>query len=128
MALTKEGREKLDTTPVAVPLKFKRPLPIAELVRKMVIREVSGKAAQRGAESFDEADDFDVNDDPELKSPYELDEDQINNKFVAEVPEAKKIDGSEKITSTKSTGGGSKPPKKKAPAPAPSEEGDPDTD
>lgn len=80
------GHEVLNSKPAAIPLGFKKPLPVTEMVRRMVQREISRKASARGLESFEEADDFTVGDEPELRSPYELDEDQENAKFLPEEP------------------------------------------
>lgn len=84
MKFDDRGREIPDTKPVAVPLNFRKPLPVAEMVRRMVIRELSQKVAAKGQESFEEADDFEVGDEPELRSRYELDETVVDRKFVAE--------------------------------------------
>lgn len=125
-----KGHEILDKTPVAQPLGFKRPLPVADLVRKMVVRELSRAATKSGMESFQEADDFDVDDDPELKSKYELDADQENQKFIPEQPNTdrrKKKDPEpdpEPDPDKKKSAGGGKPPKKPKQAPASAEEPD----
>lgn len=84
--LNERGQEILDSTPTKVPLNFKRPLPVAEMVRRMVQRELSSTASKLGAETFEESDDFVVGDDPEIRSKYELDEDQQNYKYIPEEP------------------------------------------
>lgn len=66
------GRELPDPTPVEMPLNFKRPVPMAELIRRTIRTELSRRAEQAGFESFDESDDFDVDDDVEPVSPYEM--------------------------------------------------------
>lgn len=68
------GNEIPDQTPVEVPLSFKKPLTLAEEVRRMVRNELSQVAENQGAETFEEADDFDVEDDDDLAfmSPYEI--------------------------------------------------------
>jgi len=64
--------EKLDVTPVAIPLRFTRASNLNEVVRQMVrSEELRRLAEQAGAESFDEADDFSVDDDDDPRSPYE---------------------------------------------------------
>lgn len=68
------GREILDPTPVARTVGFERPPSMQELIQRYVRTELSRQAGQAGEETFEEADDFDVDDDPELKSPYEVDE------------------------------------------------------
>lgn len=59
-----------DPTPVEVPL-F-RPLSIHEEMKRFIRSEMSRQAAEAGQESFEEADDFDVGDDDEIVSPYEM--------------------------------------------------------
>lgn len=74
----KNGREIPSNVPVAIPTKFKRPETIAEQVKRMVASQLSIAASQQGHESFEEADDFDVDDDVEIKSKYELDDEMPN--------------------------------------------------
>lgn len=74
--LDDDGSEVLDTTPVAIPVRFSRAETIVEQVRRLVAGELSGAATLAGFESFDEADDFDVGDDYEPSSRYELDDGQ----------------------------------------------------
>jgi len=74
MRFDEHGREILDQTPVARTVGFERPPSMQELIQRYVRTELSRQASQAGEESFEEADDFDVDDDPELKSPYEVDE------------------------------------------------------
>lgn len=68
--------EELDTRPVARPVGWRAPEPLAEMVRRLVRTELSQQAAQLGAETFEEADDFDVGDDYDPVSPWELSVDQ----------------------------------------------------
>lgn len=70
-------KENPDPTPIEVPLHLRRPFSLQEEMRRMIREEMSRAAVSKGAESFEEADDFDVDDDEELKSEYELDEGQI---------------------------------------------------
>lgn len=64
--------EDPDPTPLAIPVNFRRPPSIEEMIQKYVRTELSTRAQDQGAETFEEADDFDVDDDPELRSPYEI--------------------------------------------------------
>lgn len=59
------GREVMDSRPMAVPVGFRRPPSLIDQMRVMIRREMSEAAAARGAESFEEANDFDVGDDPD---------------------------------------------------------------
>jgi len=68
--LTTDGREKPDPRPLAPPVGYIKQPSMWEQVREMVRRELSDAAVEVGAESFEEADDFEVGDfDP--RSPYE---------------------------------------------------------
>lgn len=66
------GEEILDPTPVALPIRFKRPTPLNERIKQMVAQEMSLAAQAAGEESFNEADDFNIPDDPiDPSTPYE---------------------------------------------------------
>lgn len=68
-----DGCETPDDTPIEVPLTTK-PLTLAEQIRRFTINsEVQARLQERRMDSFDEADDFEVEetDNDELKSPYE---------------------------------------------------------
>lgn len=68
-----KGRFIPDPNPVEVPLRFRRPEPLNELIKRLVRNELSQEAADLGEETFEEADDFDMDDeDPEPFSSYEL--------------------------------------------------------
>lgn len=76
--LTAEGREILDPTPMAPPVGYKRHPSLAEQIREMVRSErLAAEAAAAGYETFEEADDFDVDDDVDPNSKYEGDFDPI---------------------------------------------------
>lgn len=71
--LDDRGREILDDTPVAIPLRFKRPETLTEQIRRIIRDEASRAAAHAGYETFAEADDFEVEDDDyNPRSPHEL--------------------------------------------------------
>lgn len=65
------GEEVPDPTPVEVPVGFRHPPTLRETMQRLIREEVSRAAEQSGDESFDEADDFNV-DEEEFSSPYEL--------------------------------------------------------
>lgn len=66
------GRELMDPTPIAPPIGYKKSPSIAEQIRAMVRSEkLRQEAEAEGYETFEEADDFDVGDDFDPKSPYE---------------------------------------------------------
>lgn len=75
MALDERGWEIPDPTPMAWPAGVRRPETLTEQIRRLVRLEVSQAAAAQGMETFEESDDFDVDDDDgEFVSPYELTE------------------------------------------------------
>lgn len=68
------GREIPDPEPMQPPLGWQPADPIAVRIREMIIgHKLADEARQAGAETFEEADDFDVGDDFEAEkfSPYE---------------------------------------------------------
>lgn len=66
------GPEKLDPTPVAIPLRFTRQSSLNDVVRNMVrSEELRRLVEEAGEETFEEADDFDIGDDYDPQSPYE---------------------------------------------------------
>lgn len=71
-AYDEKGQFYPDPTPVAPPIGYVPEVSMFDRVRDMVRREMSKAADEQGFETFEEADDFDVDDDAELKSPYEL--------------------------------------------------------
>lgn len=76
--LDADGKEVLDNSPVAIPVRFQKVANINEQVRKLVEIELSRLASSQEYDSFDDADDFDVGDDFDPRSPYELDEETIS--------------------------------------------------
>lgn len=70
--LDNNGREILDQTPRAIPLRALRNRNRTEDLRALVRQEMSRLAQEQGHESFEEADDFEVGDDFDPDSPYEL--------------------------------------------------------
>lgn len=66
------GHEKLDATPMAPPVGYVKAPSLVERIREMIRSErLAMEAAQQGFETFEEADDFDVGDDFDPRSPYE---------------------------------------------------------
>lgn len=70
--LNEHGHELPDPRPMARPLHISVPETLAQQIQRMVRSELSQRAAQEGHETFEDADDFDVGEDAELSSPYEL--------------------------------------------------------
>lgn len=77
--LTNDGREIVDGTPIAPPLGFIKQPSLHELMRAMVIEHAAARARGQEVETFEDADDFDMDDDdePSRHSPYEANFDPI---------------------------------------------------
>lgn len=72
--LDKDGYEKPDPVPIAPPLGHTPTPPIEDLIRQMITSHMlRAEAEAAGLETFEEANDFDVDDDTEPYSPYEDD-------------------------------------------------------
>lgn len=83
-ALDSKGHEVPDPTPLELPAGFKRPETLAEQVQRLVRTSVSQYAAMTGQETFEEAEDFEVDDESfDPHTPYEVDFDPILNKEIA---------------------------------------------
>lgn len=68
------GRELHSGIPVAPPIGYKPSPTITEQLRQMVKSEFMAREARKaGMETFEEADDFEVGDDYDPRSPYEND-------------------------------------------------------
>lgn len=72
MKFDERGRELPDPTPIDVPLNWKRPPSMQDLIKQHIRVEMSRQAADTGMETFEEADDFEVDEDPDPLSQYEL--------------------------------------------------------
>ena len=74
--------EKVDPTPVEVPAEMVRPPTLKEELQRYVRYYVSRDAESRGLESFEEFNDFEVDDeDPDWSSEYEMSEMQEDSDF-----------------------------------------------
>lgn len=76
----KQGRELPDPTPVDIPAGFKRPETLAEQIKRMIRTDMSSFAESQGAESFEEANDFEVDEDDAEQHPthHELHEEVVD--------------------------------------------------
>lgn len=82
--LDAEGREILDSAPMAIPAGFKRPDSIADQVRRLVRSHELAKAAEAaGLETFEESEDFEVDETFDPHTPYELQWDPVLGRDVA---------------------------------------------
>lgn len=73
--IDEHGREILDSTPIAINV-GRRKLNKFDDVRNFIRNELSNAARDSGAESWEEANDFDIPDDPLMASPWEYSADQ----------------------------------------------------
>lgn len=89
--LDENGSEVLDSTPVALPVGFKRPESIHDTIRRLIRTErYSRQMEAAGYETLEESDDFDVGDEQEFGvSPWELSADQDEN-FKRDLADTKK--------------------------------------
>lgn len=77
-AYTREGRrvvgkEYPNPVPMEAPIGFVPMKPLHEQIREMVLREIGSQAEREGFESAEEAEDFEIGDDYDPASPWELD-------------------------------------------------------
>lgn len=70
--LDEHGHEVVSNVPEAPPLGWKRQPTMVDHIREMVRSErLRQEAAEAGAETFEEAEDFEIGDDLDPTSPYE---------------------------------------------------------
>lgn len=83
------GREVGSDETLTLPTGFKRPETLAEQVQRLVRTSVSAYAEANGQETFEESEDFDVDDDFDFRTPFEEEFDPILGKGVtaAEIAE-----------------------------------------
>lgn len=72
--LDKRGAEIFDQTPVTCPIKFNRPTPLHLRIRAQILQAMQGMQENSEFETEEEANDFDMEDNPEFNSPYEMEE------------------------------------------------------
>lgn len=78
--LDENGHEIPDPRPMAIPSGLGRPETLEEQVRRLVR---SNAFTEPGQETFEEAEDFDVDDDFDPSTPYELQFDPVLGKEVS---------------------------------------------
>lgn len=62
----------IDGTPMSIPAGFKKPETMEERLKRFIRRELSESMREQGVETFDEANDFDLPDDPvDPSTPFE---------------------------------------------------------
>lgn len=73
--IDEHGNFVVDSTPMAPPIGYKKQPSMVEMVREMIRSErLKAEAEAAGHESFEDSEDFDIEDDPELlRTPFEND-------------------------------------------------------
>lgn len=78
-----KGQEIPDPTPIAIPAGITRPPTLQETIQRFIRNDAIRRHLEtQGIETFEEADDFDVPDNLDPSSPYELVYDQDLGKEV----------------------------------------------
>jgi len=113
--LDERGREILDGRPMEPPVGYNPQPSLMEKIRRMVHdAQVQRELAKAGAETFDEANDFDVGDDYDPKSPWEKYYEPTSfEQFIAEMEAAQKAEPPREPPS----GGAAQPPAEGPPKP-----------
>lgn len=90
LTFTKEGRELPDPTPLELPAGTKRPETLQDQIRRLIRTDVSAYAEDHGAESFEDANDFDIDDDePESRATHHELHEEVVDEFKRARREAK---------------------------------------
>jgi len=93
----KMGREVPDPKPLEIPVGFKRPETLQEQIRRLVHSEHFQRDREAaGEETFEEADDFDVDDDFDPSTPYETFFDPVLQRDVSPAEFARNAEGYKK--------------------------------
>lgn len=82
--LNERGHEVLSDKSVEAPLSWRKPPSLEDTVRNMLRQQLSQIGVSKGHETFEEADDFDIEGEPELTSAYEENFDHEKN-LIADV-------------------------------------------
>lgn len=91
MKYTADGRELPDPTPVEVPAGWRQPESVESMLARMVRTKVSELAEKEGLETFEEANDFDIEDEDEPLTAHE----QQDMKLEALADEKRRLDETE---------------------------------
>lgn len=67
-----DGKEHLDLTPLEIPIGFQQPPSLQDEMRRFIREEFGRVAESSEQETFEEADDFDIDEDPDPFSAYEM--------------------------------------------------------
>lgn len=67
-----DGRERLNPEPSHIPVKVRRTDALTEQMRRVIREEMSRAAELQGMETFEESNDFQVDDEYDPTSPHEI--------------------------------------------------------
>lgn len=82
--LDEKGREIPQPGGPVIPVGFRRPETLQEQIQRLIRFSMSRQAVEAGMESFEDADDFDVDDGDSMPdTPYEVDFDPILGRDVS---------------------------------------------
>jgi hypothetical protein len=81
--------EELDATPIELPLSLRPPPTMREMMQQIIRQEMSFAAQAAGSETFEEANDFDIDDEDDVL-PFSIHEDETRQ-MIEEIEE--KLDG-----------------------------------
>lgn len=124
-AYTREGRHQVgveypNPVPLEAPLGYVPSKPLYEQIREMVQKELSEAAAAAGMETLEESEDFDVGDDMDPMSPWELEYEPTRPWFTSvEVEAAERRALAARQEAELRGGGGAQPPSAKPSSDAP---------
>lgn len=102
--LDDKGREMVNPKPMVLPVGFRRPTSLSEQIKRILRTELSAQAEVQGLETFEESNDFDIQDEFDMSEPdtrYQLveeeylDEKKIGEKADPQNPTAGEGDNSE---------------------------------
>lgn len=112
------GREIPDPRPLQPPVGYKKQPSMFEVVREAVSREVALYALNREPESFEEAEDFDIPDDPlDPHSPWENEFDPPWSEVRQAIEEDRKRKAEVEAQPPKEPPEAARPPSPKPPSP-----------
>ncbi len=77
-------KEYLDPTPIEIPVGFQKAEPLRDSIKRMVKEEFSVAAERSDMETFEEADDFENEEEDEFLTPYTVMEmtDELESELI----------------------------------------------
>lgn len=97
-----DGKEMLNPIPMEIHPGLKRPPTLKEQIQRVLKGALSQQADAQNMETFDECNDFDVDEDPDivdLRTPYEIMAEEIPETLAKAQAQSKKINKSSELAS-----------------------------